>query len=58
MSQLMKENNVKGFINFLCFATCQGDKKYIESFGVFNEKSRLCRAKGVSMGILQIIKKI
>lgn len=52
MNNVLKINETEGFIHFECFATCEGDKKYIESFGVFNEKSRLCKAKGVSMGII------
>jgi hypothetical protein len=41
-----------GFINFECLFYCDGDKKYIESFGNLEEKRKLCRAKGITMGII------
>ncbi len=52
MGQLLKENNIEGFVDFICYFTCDGDKKYIESFAVFNEKSKLCNKHGVSMGVI------
>lgn len=52
IQQKLKTNNVKGFIDFQCFATCQGDRKYIESFAYLNDSSRLCQATCVSMGII------
>ena len=52
IQQTLKSNDVQGFVEFLCFATCEGDKDYIESFALFNDASRLCKAKGVSMGVI------
>ena len=50
--ELLKYSEIDGFINFLCFAKCSGDKDYIESFAFFNDFSRLCKSKGHNMGII------
>jgi hypothetical protein len=43
-----------GFIKFECIFLCQGDKEYIESFANLQEHKKLCRAKGLSMGIIMM----
>lgn len=50
IQQTLKKNGMSGFIDFKCIFTCAGDREYIESFSLFNDSSRLCKAKGVSMG--------
>lgn len=47
-----KIKDFKGVIIFECLFYCEGDKKYIETFSVLKEYERLCRVKGVSMGII------
>lgn len=43
---------LKGFIQFDCLFMCGGDREYIERFGYFNDKSRLCMSKGASLGVV------
>lgn len=52
VQQKLKISELQGFVDFECIFTCDGDRKYIESFSYFNDASRLCKAKGYNMGII------
>ena len=44
--------DLSGFVEYTCFFTCEGDKRYIESFSLAKDARRLCKEKGVSMGVI------
>ncbi len=43
---------VPGFIRIACYATCHGTRSYIESFQSVTDATRICKSKGLSMGVL------
>jgi len=47
-----KLKDMSGFIQYTCLFTCEGNKSYIENFAFHGDNTRLCNAKGVTMGII------
>ena len=41
-----------GFVKYLCIFECDGDKEYISRFAFVNDATKICRAKGNSMGVI------